>query len=114
MLRKLEKGIQDYNVYGGKIYKNKYFPIYECVKCGTRYPEINKKIMCNGKQITACPYCRGSKRTPSALKDFLVKRGYNETLSAGAIASTYFLKGMQSNWDKQTQQDIRDFEREVI
>lgn len=31
---------------------------YVCVDCNIPYPIINGKVMCNGKQIKLCPWCR--------------------------------------------------------
>ena len=33
--------------------------MYDCDNCGTSYPMINGKIMCNGHEIEDCPYCDG-------------------------------------------------------
>jgi hypothetical protein len=30
---------------------------WTCVTCQTSYPVIDGQIRCNGKTITACPYC---------------------------------------------------------
>jgi len=31
---------------------------FECEDCGTRYPEINNAVICNGHRIVLCPWCR--------------------------------------------------------
>lgn len=31
---------------------------FQCQDCGNEYPVINKRIMCNGREIILCPYCR--------------------------------------------------------
>ena len=39
---------------------------WECVDCGTRYPEMPERggIRCNGLTITVCPYCRPETLSP--------------------------------------------------
>lgn len=38
--------------------KHKVYDIYKCNECGTEYPVLDGKIMCNGDEIDLCPWCR--------------------------------------------------------
>jgi len=29
-----------------------------CIDCGTEYLHLDNKTICNGKEITRCPWCR--------------------------------------------------------
>lgn len=33
------------------------YKMFSCADCGTNYPMIENKIMCNGQEIRKCPYC---------------------------------------------------------
>lgn len=30
---------------------------YQCIDCGTMYPQLDRGISCNGFTITSCPWC---------------------------------------------------------
>lgn len=34
--------------------RNQKYEYFRCTRCGTEYPKINHRIMCNGKELHRC------------------------------------------------------------
>jgi uncharacterized membrane protein len=56
-MRRLPEGMKQYKRVLDYIAHVQTIINYECEKCGTRYPVIEGKMMCNGNKILDCPYC---------------------------------------------------------